>query len=665
MAVHIKTGAIKKTPRKKEKATVAARVSVPVRRVARRKARRVASSAHVLDLRPRAACAPRAARANRRKSVLSPFFIRATPRLSLKALAVTLMIGLNSVGITGLGSTRGYYNDIESSTENAFRAGSVDFSLTTSGWQATSTAVSMPPGDVTKKTVAIDPQASNPFQYFATSTNFTGDADFCSGLDVTATRGGTQMYHGPLTGLLTATTTALDPWEFAYTAGTSNLQNRTCDFDIDYNGWQTRHDYPSYEGGGFNDTEKVKNHLASWGFRINKIYYNVKTPERGAEGTNEWVEIYNQTNVPLDISGWQICDNTSCDTLPTTLLIPAQKYAVIVATSTTATSTTVSSGLPAYWYLPSEVTEINIHSKIGGGLDNDADMLVLKRPDRIIVDQMNWGTPDTGWTNYNPNVWDPGAANVAEGNVLARVPSGYDTDAPSDWKELVPPSIDLVYPDEGGSYTWYWTHSYEIKWTATNNNGPDGDLDIGIYYVKDVNHDGKISLGDTTHTIVETTGNDGAFTWTVPSGFLGYIWIHLVAIGPENPMLNSGSVSGRIYDPFPLFIGPENVVAPLPVEEGASEETEIVASETTISTEGTSQETAPAETAAPDQPAAVEPAVTREEDILSPEPEAAVETPVEPAIPEPAVAPAEPAAVVAESAPAVVESAPTEATPAE
>jgi hypothetical protein len=127
--------------------------------------------------------------------------------------------------------------------------------------------------------------------------------------------------------------------------------------------------------------------------------------------------------------------------------------------------------------------------------------------------------------------------------------------------ELLPPSVDLTYPDEAGSYTWYWTYSYNITWSAINNNGPDEDLDINIFYVKDVNHDSIIDVGDTTHIIAETTDNDGLFKWTVPSGFLGYIWIHLVAIGPENPMLNSGTVSGKIYDPIPLFIGPEGTDA--------------------------------------------------------------------------------------------------------
>lgn len=485
---------------------------------------------------------------------LSRDVVRGLKSVSLRALVLLIALGMNGTGLLGVGHTVGYYNDTETSTKNTLAAGAVDFSLDISGWQATTTAVSLPPGDVVMKEVDVDPQNSNPFQYYATSTNFTGDDDFCNGLQVTAELEGGLVYEGPLVDLLTSATTTLDSWKFTYTTEQQNFQNRVCHFDIDYNGWQTRHDHPSYEQGGFNDTERVEHWISSWGFRINKVYYDVAS-DRGVEGDNEWVEIYNQTNVPIDISGWGLCDNESCDTLPTTAPIPPMGYAFITGATTTASST-----LPAPWYLAPGVEKIVLaDGEIGNGLHNDADMLILKRPDGTIVDQMNWGDPDSGWTNYNDHVWDPGVPDVAEGNVLARVPSGFDTDQPSDWSELAPPSVDLIYPDEGGSYTWYWTYSYAITWTAVNNNGDDGDLDISIFYIKDVNSDGAISEGDTKHVIAETTDNDGLFDWIVPSGFIGYIWIHLVATGPENPMLNSGTVSGRIYDPIPLLIAPEEL----------------------------------------------------------------------------------------------------------
>ena len=278
-------------------------------------------------------------------------------------------------------------------------------------------------------------------------------------------------------------------------------------------------------------------------------------PSRGEEGKNEWVEVYNQTNVPLDISGWKICDNTSCDTIPAgTPLVPSLGFAWITNDPGTASSTA-----PAPWYLPAGVVYIALNQNIGNGLANDADMLVLKRPDGVIVDQMNWGTPDAGWANYNAGVWNPGATDVDEGNVLARVPTGYDTDQASDWKELEPPSLDLIYPDETGTYTWYWGYSYNIKWTATNNNGPSSALKMSLYYIKDMNHDNVLSTGDTTHTITASTTNDGSHIWAVPDGFTGYIWIKIVATAPENPLLNTMGFSGSIYDPVPLYVGPYGI----------------------------------------------------------------------------------------------------------
>jgi len=463
----------------------------------------------------------------------------------LNFLVVVLMLGMNSLGLSAIGETVCFYNDIEDSNSNLFVAGSLDFLLNDFGFDPIEPALSIGPGDTTSKDIEVTPELeSNPFQYAVQAENFEGDQDFCNALNVKAELLGNSMYEGDLTSLLTGTSTVSDIWNFEFGIGTNNFQNKVCNFDIVYNGWQTRHNYESYENGGFSDTEKTENTIASWGLRINKVYYDVAS-DRGEESSNEWVEIYNQTNTAIDINGWQICDNHECDILSAMESIPAQGYGFIVASKTTASTT-----MPAFWYLPVGVVEVNIpDSKIGNGLSNDGDVLYLKRADGVVIDQMNWQS--------NTDVWDPGAVDVAEGNVLARQPNGYDTDQASDWVELIPPSVDLIYPDEAGSYTWYWGTEYDIKWTAINNNGNDSDLDMSIFYVKDIDHNGEVSESDVMMTIANTTENDGLYRWQVPCGFTGYIWIYLVATGPENPMLNVATISGDIYDPIPLFIGAE------------------------------------------------------------------------------------------------------------
>jgi len=468
-----------------------------------------------------------------------------------KIFTVFLITGLNWTGLSAVGSTLAMFNDVENSSQNVLEAGVIDFTLTDNGFDPLEPSLSMGPGDLARKIVDIVPDVlSNPFQYYASSTNFSGDEDFCRALNVDlkfddgTKYGGDTFYSASLSALQTTATTSLDSWMYEFGTGASNFQNRVCEFDVDYNAWQTRHNYPTYEQGGFSDTEKVKNKISSWGFRINKVYYDV-APDRGSEGDNEWVEIYNQTNVDLDISGWEICDNSSCDVLPSTAPIPAFAYAVITASTTTW----------AFWNIPDNVRKIVLpDGNIGNRLGNSKDMLILKRPDGVIVDQMNWGVPSTNWNNYNDDVWNPGVSDTAEGNALARMPNGYDTDRPSDWKELTPPELDLIYPDEAGSYTWYWGEAYDIQWTAINHNGDDADLSIDISYIKDINHDGAISDGDIEYPIVSDTANDGVYNWTVPSGFVGYIWVKIIATGPENPMINDVAVSGDIWDPKPIFI---------------------------------------------------------------------------------------------------------------
>src|SRR3989344_4109548 len=55
-------------------------------------------------------------------------FMEAARQVSLKLLVLMLAIGLNGVALSRVGYTLGYYNDVESSTENTLEAGSVDFS---------------------------------------------------------------------------------------------------------------------------------------------------------------------------------------------------------------------------------------------------------------------------------------------------------------------------------------------------------------------------------------------------------------------------------------------------------------------------------------------------------------------------------------------------------
>lgn len=473
------------------------------------------------------------------------------------------MLAINA-GILNIPATNAYYNDTEKSSENIFAAEQLDFAITAGPFDPLESSLNFNSGKSLSKQIdlKLEPE-SEAVDYFASTTNVSGDLDFCDQIFMNASLNDDAFGSGSLTNFKTATTTAIstttaDIWKFDFSIAASST-NSICSFDIGYNGKQID---PYIENGGFWDEEKESNEIYSWGFRINKIYYNVAS-DRGSDPSNEWVEIYNQTDQDLDLSGWQICDNSECDTIPSSPLIPAKGFGVITASSTTWN----------YWKVTDNVIPILLNdSRIGGGLNNDGDMLILKRPDGVVIDEMNW--------KNNINIWNPGAINVAKGHTLGRKPNGYDTNHVSDFVDLSPPVLNLINPNQSGAQTWYWTYRYGIQWLATNPNGSNDEIKIDLSYIKDTDHSGTITPIDEEISIVKGLANSGTYNWTVPSGFIGYIWIKIVAFGPENPMLNSQMTSGKVYDPYPVEL---LLTDPMAVLEGVLDS--FTASSTATTTE--------------------------------------------------------------------------------
>ncbi|MFH1111481.1 MAG: carbohydrate binding domain-containing protein [Patescibacteria group bacterium] len=261
---------------------------------------------------------------------------------------------------------------------------------------------------------------------------------------------------------------------------------------------------------------------------------------RGADPANEWVELYNKTEVPLNISGWQICDAQACDSIPNnTPAVPSFGFAVVTGSATTWD----------YWYLPPEAVKIVLpDGTIGDGLDDDSDLVEVRRPDDIVVDQMNYSEPNPGWPNYNDELWNPGLIDIPEGQMFARQPTGLDTNHITDWASLAAPVVTLIYPDSSVA-VWHWGQNFNIVWTAINPNGLDSDLVIDIFWWQDENQNHVLDDGDSVNQIAVDTENDGVYNYTVPAGFLGDVWLQLVATGPENFMAQGITLSHPIYDP--------------------------------------------------------------------------------------------------------------------
>jgi len=144
----------------------------------------------------------------------------------------------------------------------------------------------------------------------------------------------------------------------------------------------------------------------------------------GTEPNREWIEIYNNTSSPVELTDWTISDNMSTDVISPTVTIPVGGCLVIAASEEFYTSYPGFTGAIVF------VAD----GKIGNGLGNAGDRLIFKDSEGTVIDQMSYGTDTT--------VFNPACLDVAEGHSLERSPANVDTDTAADW-------IDQEFPNPG------------------------------------------------------------------------------------------------------------------------------------------------------------------------------------------------------------------------
>ncbi|MEW6686018.1 MAG: lamin tail domain-containing protein [Candidatus Edwardsbacteria bacterium] len=161
---------------------------------------------------------------------------------------------------------------------------------------------------------------------------------------------------------------------------------------------------------------------------INEVCYD--TPY--TESRTEWIELYNKSGADITLIGWYIKDDTSTDTIPSGTTISVGGFLVLAADR--------DSFLLYYPTVPPAVVVDMPSNTLGNGLTNTADMLQIFNGSGTKIDQMNWGTPNPAWTNYDATLWNPACPDVIEGHSLARSPNGADTDSPSDFADASSPT---------------------------------------------------------------------------------------------------------------------------------------------------------------------------------------------------------------------------------
>lgn len=161
---------------------------------------------------------------------------------------------------------------------------------------------------------------------------------------------------------------------------------------------------------------------------INEVYYDPDSNHiegDASENNFEWIEIFNNSPVTVNLKDWSITDNSSSDTISSgnRNLDPGKK--VVLAKD---------DSVRVIWGIP-EGDFIAIGSTIGNGLANSGDRLTLTDENGVIIDQISYGT--------NTDILNPSIPAVAEGHSIEREPAGNDTDAATDFvdREVPTPAI--------------------------------------------------------------------------------------------------------------------------------------------------------------------------------------------------------------------------------
>lgn len=111
------------------------------------------------------------------------------------------------------------------------------------------------------------------------------------------------------------------------------------------------------------------------GLRISEVLPDPAEP--GTDAAFEWVELVNEGDTAIDLSGWRLGDARQLDPLPATIVPPGGS--VVVA------------GRSAL--LPGDVTVVRVaDGQIGSGLNNGGDSVRLVAPDGSIADALSFGS---------------------------------------------------------------------------------------------------------------------------------------------------------------------------------------------------------------------------------------------------------------------------------
>ena len=172
----------------------------------------------------------------------------------------------------------------------------------------------------------------------------------------------------------------------------------------------------------------------------------------------EWFELHNQSGVDISLDGWTISDNTASDTLPD-MAIPPGGYALVVSTAEAMAEPPLSDAPH------SSVVIVVIGGRIGNGLANTGDRILLRDPESNAVHGVSWGL-DRSLANLPAPDATQTLARTADGSYRLAAPSpGRDAPAPATaMTALTALRITEIFANAGAG-----TRNARFEWVELHN----------------------------------------------------------------------------------------------------------------------------------------------------------------------------------------------------
>lgn len=388
----------------------------------------------------------RKARKSKNKFLFRLIPIKTLKNISTQFLVLALLTGLNWTGFWAVGTTVGFFNDTETSSENLFLADSLDFSL--SGYEFES-FIGLDE-TVSKNTVIVNSGGMD-FQYTLGAEEVSDEDDLCDALNLQAKLNGVEQYDGDLMSLATLASTTLGTWRFNIELPVdedSFANGEECQFDVVFKGWQAN--VPSYGDSGFTDEERMSFTITSGQMVVlNEFLPRPSGVAYGFDFGNdssdmpqgEWVELYNNSTEAVDLTGWYIRDATDGDGNKTN----------ITALNTAPASTTIAGKGWLVVYMNKAI------------LNNTGDTVRLFNDGDVLVDSHSYDDPDFCEIEPTPGDENSTDASGSCGSVppnksYARIPDGI-----GEWVDPIPTpggvnvlegeafSLSSAYIDASGS----------------------------------------------------------------------------------------------------------------------------------------------------------------------------------------------------------------------